>query len=324
MKVGINGFGRIGKAVYKVLHERNIEVTQINDPFLSPEYLAYFLKYDSTYGTFEGEIKVSGNKITCGKITSELFSYKDPAEIPWDVDFVIESSGVFTTEEQCKKHKCKKIIITAPSKDVPMYVYGVNHEDSKDKSIISNASCTTNCLAPLVKIIDDAFGIEEGLMTTIHACTATQKVVDAASSKDWRSGRGALQNIIPASTGAAKAVTKVIPKLEGKLTGMAMRVPVPNVSVVDFTFRTREKTNMDNIITAIKKAMEGDMKGIVGITDEHVVSSDFNHCPLSSIIDTKASIALNDNFFKIISWYDNEHGYSCRVVDLLEYINKQG
>lgn len=323
MKVGINGFGRIGKTVYKILSDRNIEVPQINDPFLTPEYLAYMLKYDSTLGPAKKEIKISGNTITFGNTKSELLTHRDPGEIPWKVDIVIEASGVFTTQEQCKKHKCDKILITAPSKDSPMFVYGVNHESYNNEKIFSNASCTTNCLAPLVKIIDDAFEIEEGLMTTIHACTATQKVVDNASSKDWRSGRGALQNIIPASTGAAKAVTKVIPKLEGKLTGMAMRVPVANVSVVDFTFRTKNKTSMAKIVEKVKEAANGKMKNIMGITEEEVVSSDFNENSLSSIFDVKASIALNDNFFKVISWYDNEYGYSCRVVDLIEYVLKK-
>lgn len=323
MKVGINGFGRIGKAVHKICAKRGIEVPQINDPFMTPEYLAYNLKYDSTYGQSKENIAISGNVITYGKIKTELMQHKDPAEVKWCVDVVIEASGVFTTLEECKKHKCDRVIITAPSKDAPMFVYGVNHTEYKNESVISNASCTTNCLAPLVKIIDDAFEIEEGLMTTIHACTATQKIVDSAAKKDWRSGRSGMQNIIPSTTGAAKAVTKVIPKLEGKLTGMAMRVPVANVSVVDFTFRTKNKTTMEEISNKIRDAASKEMKGIVDVTEEDVVSCDFNGSSYSSIFDKKASIALNDTFFKVISWYDNEYGYSVRVVDLAEFIAKK-
>lgn len=322
MKVGINGFGRIGKSVYKVLLSRNIAVTQINDPFLSLDYLAYTLKYDSTYGPCHG-VSFSSNKLIYNKRSSELMSYKEPSQIPWDVDVVIEASGAFTTVEQCRGHKARRVIITAPSKDAPMFVYGVNHANYNNEEVISNASCTTNCLAPIVKIINDAFGIKEGLMTTIHACTATQKVVDGSSKKDWRSGRGALQNIIPATTGAAKAVTKVIPELEGKITGMAMRVPVANVSVVDFTFKTEKETSMDEVIEEIERNIAGEMKGIVGITGDMVVSSDFNGCSLSAIVDVEASIGLNSTFFKIIAWYDNEYGYSCRVVDLLEYISRE-
>ncbi|KAM0687125.1 hypothetical protein COBT_001641, partial [Conglomerata obtusa] len=310
-------------AVYKAFHEKGIEVPQINDPFLTPEYLAYNLKYDSTFGPSKKEIKIDGNTITYGKTKSELMTFKDPSEIPWKVDIVIEASGVFTTLDECKKHRCNKVIITAPSKDAPMFVFGVNHTEYKNEQVISNASCTTNCLAPIVKIIDDAFGIEEGLMTTIHACTATQKIIDSAAKKDWRSGRSGMQNIIPSTTGAAKAVTKVIPKLEGKLTGMAMRVPVPNVSVVDFTFRTKNSTTMNEISGKIKEASKSTFKNIVDYTNEDVVSSDFNGNAFSSIYDEKASIGLNNNFFKVISWYDNEFGYSARVVDLAEFIFKK-
>ncbi|EJW02386.1 glyceraldehyde-3-phosphate dehydrogenase, type I [Edhazardia aedis USNM 41457] len=320
MKVGINGFGRIGKTIYKILHERNVKVPQINDPFLSPEYLAYSLKYDSTFGSSKEKIEAKDNKIIYGNTESTVYAIREPENIPWDVDVVIEASGVFTTKDQCAKHKCDKVLITAPSKDAPMFVYGVNHTQYNNEKVFSNASCTTNCLAPLAKILNDNFGIVEGLMTTVHACTATQKIVDAVSAKDWRSGRGGMQNIIPASTGAAKAVAKVIPSLDGKLTGMAFRVPVANVSVVDFTFRTNKPTNLADIQSKIEDASKSSMNGVISVVKEPVVSSDFNGCSLSSIVDITASIALNNNFFKIVSWYDNEYGYSCRVVDLIEYI----
>lgn len=323
MKVGINGFGRIGKSVYKVLKERGYDVPQINDPFLTPEYLCYMLKYDSTYGPASETISFDGDTIKYGNSISKLTGYKDPSEIPWDVDVVIESTGVFVSKEECEKHNCKKVIITAPSKDANMYVRGVNCKEYKGEKVISNASCTTNCLAPIVKIIDDEFEIEKGLMTTIHACTATQKLVDGISKKDWRGGRSGMQNIIPSTTGAASAVTKVIPRLSGKLTGMAMRVPVPNVSVVDFTFSTRKPASMKKIEEAIDKASKGPMKGIVDVTKEQVVSSDFNRNSNSSIFDSLASIELDDHFFKVIAWYDNEYGYSCRVVDMIDVVTRK-
>ncbi|KAM0675005.1 hypothetical protein GVAV_001344 [Gurleya vavrai] len=320
MNVGINGFGRIGKMVYKAFVEKGIAVTHINDPFLTPEYLAYNLKYDSTFGRSKEQISVHENKIKYGNNESILTDHKNPEDIEWNVDILIEASGVFSTVKDCQRHKCKKIIITAPSKDAKMFVFGVNHEEYNNESIISNASCTTNCLAPIAKIIDDQFEIQEGLMTTIHACTATQKIVDAAAKKDWRSGRSGMQNIIPSTTGAAEAVTKVIPKLEKKLTGMAMRVPVANVSVVDFTFKTKKKTCMKEISEKIKEAANNKMKNIVQFTDEDVVSSDFIGNSHSAIFDEKASMALNENFFKVIAWYDNEFGYSARVVDMANFI----
>lgn len=323
MKVGINGFGRIGKSVYKVLKERGFDVPQINDPFLTPDYLCYMLKYDSTFGPATEEVSFDGNNIKYGSSTSELMNYKDPSEIPWNVDVVIEATGVFLTKEQCEKHKCDKVIITAPSKDATMYVHGVNCEEYKGEKVISNASCTTNCLAPIVKIIDDEFEIEKGLMTTIHACTATQKIVDGISKKDWRGGRSGMQNIIPSTTGAASAVTKVIPRLKGKLTGMAMRVPVANVSAVDFTFSTVKPATMKKIEEAVIKAANGPMKGIVSITTDQVVSNDFIKDSNSCIFDSLASIELDDHFFKVIAWYDNEYGYSCRVVDMINVITKK-
>lgn len=322
MKVGINGFGRIGKNIFKILLYRNVEVTQINDPNLTPEYLEYLLKYDSTYDQYH-DCTLTENKLIYKKgIITELLNKKDPAEIPWDVDIVIEASGVFTTLEQCKAHKVGKVLITAPSKDAPMFVYGVNHMNYAEENIVSGASCTTNCLAPIVKILNDAFTIKEGFMTTVHAVTSTQKAVDGQSAKDWRCGRGALQNIIPTSTGAAEAVAKIIPELKGKITGLAMRVPVANVSVVDFTFKTEKETSMYHIVDVIQDQMATNFRGIVGITKDKVVSSDFNGCPFSTVVDVSASIELNSTFFKLIAWYDNEYGYSCRTVDLLEYIMK--
>lgn len=319
MKVGINGFGRIGKTVYKILSDRDITVTQINDPFIELNYLRYLLQFDSTHGETQN-VSICDNKLKYKNNTTELLNFKNPADIPWDVDIVIESSGAFTTIDLCNDHKVDKILITSPSKDVPMFVYGVNHTKYNNERIVSNASCTTNCLAPIAKVINDAFTIKEGLMTTIHSVTASQKIVDGLSNKCWRSGRGALQNIIPASTGAASAVSKVIPTLEGKLTGISMRVPVANVSVVDFTFKTEIETSFDEIIKELQKAAAGEMKGILATTDLSVVSSDFISCSLSACVDLTASIALNSTFYKIIAWYDNEYGYSCRIVDLLVYI----
>jgi glyceraldehyde 3-phosphate dehydrogenase len=332
-RVGINGFGRIGRLVLRAATLRGLTVTHINDPFV-PElkYMVYMMKYDSTHGPFPGTVAedgkhliVNGNKIT-------ISNAKNPADVKWadaGVELVIESSGVFTTLEKAGGHLkggAKKVIITAPSADAPMFVMGVNHfKYSNDMHVISNASCTTNCLAPLASVIHEAFGIEEGLMTTVHATTATQKTVDGVSSKAWRDGRGAAQNIIPASTGAAKAVGKVIPDLNGKLTGMAFRVPTPDVSVVDLTCRLKKGAKMSEITKVIETAAETERwHGILGYTEESVVSTDFVTSTNSSVFDAAASMALNDHFVKLISWYDNEFGYSCRVVDLAKYVASRG
>lgn len=327
-KIGINGFGRIGRLVLRQsLKNPNVQVVAVNDPFMDLEYIVYLFRYDSTHGRCEGTIEhKDGNLIVNGR-EIKVFAKKDPAEIPWGAsgaDYVIESTGVFLDIAKCQAHVkggAKHVIVSAPSPDAPMFVMGVNHEKyDKSMQVISNASCTTNCLAPLAKVIHDKFGIVEGLMTTVHATTATQKTVDGPSGKDWRSGRGAGQNVIPASTGAAKAVGKVIPDLNGKLTGMAFRVPTPNVSVVDLTCRLAKPAKYDEIKAAIKHASENELKGILGYTEDDVVSTDFNGCTLSSIFDAKAGIALNDNFVKLVAWYDNELGYSTRVVDLVAYI----
>merc|ERR1711872_584573 len=329
VKVGINGFGRIGRLVCRAAFDHpDIEVVAINDPFIDLEYMVYMFKYDSTHGRHKGTVNHGDGKLIINGKPITVSMCRDPAEIKWadaGAEYVVESSGVFTTLEKAGQHMqggAKKVIISAPSADAPMFVMGVN-EKSYDKAtmdIVSNASCTTNCLAPLAKIINDEFGIEEGLMTTVHATTATQKTVDGPSAKKWRDGRGASQNIIPASTGAAKAVGKVIPELNGKLTGMAFRVPTPDVSVVDLTVRLKEAATYEDIKAAIKKASEGSMKGIMGYTEEQVVSSDFNGDTHSSIFDAGAGISLNDNFVKLVSWYDNEFGYSNRVVDLMCYM----
>lgn len=332
VRVGINGFGRIGRLVLRSgLSNSNIEFVGVND-LVPSDSLAYLLKYDSTHGRFSGEVSsregaliVNGREIRC-------FSERDPANLGWKdlkVDYVIESTGLFTNREGASKHisaGARRVIISAPAKDadIPTLVLGVN-EGKYDKArdtIVSNASCTTNCLAPVAKVVHDRFGMAEGLMTTVHAMTATQPTVDGPSRKDWRGGRGAAQNIIPASTGAAKAVTLAIPELKGKLTGMAFRVPTANVSVVDLTVRTEKSTSLADIHAAMKAASEGPMKGILGYTDEEVVSSDFIGCPLSSIYDAKACIELNANFFKLVSWYDNEWGYSNRINDLATYMAK--
>ncbi|TBU20659.1 glyceraldehyde-3-phosphate dehydrogenase [Hamiltosporidium tvaerminnensis] len=329
MKVGINGFGRIGKIIFKILTKRGIEVPFINDPFVDADYVEYCLKYDSTFGKCNCKIQKKEKSVIVDGKETFIGDFRSPSEIPWNkynVDGVIEASGVFISLKDCEGHLksgAKKVIITAPSKDAPMYVYGVNEKEYKNEKIISNASCTTNCLAPLAKLINDKFGIIEGLMTTVHAATATQKVVDGASKKDFRSGRGVMQNIIPASTGAAKAVGSVIPSLNGKLTGMAIRVPVPNVSIVDLTVKTEKSTSLEEIKELIKKESEGELKGIMGFTEDEVVSSDFNGDSRSSIFDYKASIALTPTFFKLLCWYDNEYGYSYRVVDMLEYVLKK-
>ncbi|KAJ1643833.1 hypothetical protein IWQ61_010483 [Dispira simplex] len=330
VNAGINGFGRIGRLVFRASLRTNsqVNVVAINDPFIDSEYMVYLLKYDSTHGRFEGEVSYEGQTLIVNGKNIQVTGERDPANIPWGkagADYVVESTGVFTTAEKASAHLqggAKKVIISAPSKDAPMFVVGVNL-DKYDPSmkVISNASCTTNCLAPLAKVINDNFGLAEGLMTTVHAVTATQKTVDGPSGKDWRSGRGAGQNIIPASTGAAKAVTKVIPELEGRLTGMALRVPNPDVSVVDLTCRLEKPATYDEIKAAIKKASEGDLKNILAYTEDEVVSSDFITDPHSSIFDARAGLALNDKFVKLISWYDNEFGYSCRVLDLLKYVS---
>jgi len=326
-KVGINGFGRIGRLVLRAAIAAGVEVVAVNDPFIDLEYMVYMFKYDSTHGQYKGEVKQEGGQLVVDGKKISVFQERDPKSIPWGkagADVVVESTGVFTTIEKAGLHLeggAKRVIISAPSADAPMFVMGVN-EASFDPSmkVISNASCTTNCLAPLAKVINDNFEIVEGLMTTCHAITATQKTVDGPSGKMWRDGRGAAQNIIPASTGAAKAVGKVIPELNGKLTGMAFRVPVPNVSVVDLTVRLGKPTSYDEIKAKVKAAAEGPMKGILGYTEDQVVSSDFIGDNRSSIFDAGAGIMLNPQFVKLVTWYDNEFGYSCRVVDLIKYI----
>jgi len=326
-KIGINGFGRIGRLVLRAAVEKGATVVAINDPFIPLDYMVYMFKYDSTHGKFKGEVKedgkflyVNGNKIT-------VFNERDPTAINWasaGAEYIVESTGVFTTTEKAMAHTkggAKKVIISAPSADAPMFVMGVNHEKyDPSLQVVSNASCTTNCLAPLAKVINDNYGILEGLMTTVHAVTATQKTVDGPSGKDWRGGRGAAQNIIPASTGAAKAVGKVIPELNGKLTGMAFRVPTADVSVVDLTVRLQKEASYEEICATIKQASEGSMKGILGYTDEDLVSSDFIGDVRSSIFDAKAGIQLSKTFVKLVSWYDNEMGYSNRVIDLITYM----
>ena len=328
MKIGINGFGRIGRLAFRAASLRNdIEVVGIND-LVEPDYMAYMLKYDSTHGQFQGTIEVKdGNLVVNGK-TIRVTAEKDPANLKWDevgAEVVIESTGLFLTQETAGKHLqagAKKVVMSAPAKDdTPTFVMGVNHKELKaDQNIVSNASCTTNCLAPIAKVLNDKFGIVEGLMSTIHAVTATQKTVDGPSAKDWRGGRGAYQNIIPSSTGAAKAVALVIPALKGKLTGMAFRVPVADVSVVDLTVKLEKPASYDAIKTAMKEASEGELKGILGYTEDEVVSSDFIGEARTSVFDAKAGIALNDNFVKVVSWYDNEWGYSNKIIDLVQLI----
>jgi len=330
IKVGINGFGRIGRLVMRAsLGKNEVQVTLINEPFMDLDYIVYLFKYDSTHGRYKGDVHHEGGKLVIDGHHISVSAEKDPSKIPWaahGADYVVESTGVFTTGEKCQAHitaGAKKVIITAPA-DVPMFVMGVNeHTYNPSINILSNASCTTNCLAPLAKVIHDKFGIVEGLMTTVHATTATQKTVDGPSGKDWRSGRGAAQNIIPAATGAAKAVTKVIPALEGKLTGMSFRVPTPDVSVVDLTARLEKGATYQEICNAIKEAAAGELKGILGYTEDEVVSTDFLGDSRSSIFDAKAGISLNNNFVKLIAWYDNEWGYSNRVVDLLIHVARK-
>mmetsp|Transcript_24421 Transcript_24421/g.56902 ORF Transcript_24421/g.56902 Transcript_24421/m.56902 type:complete len:338 (-) Transcript_24421:684-1697(-) len=332
VSLGINGFGRIGRLVLRAaLDNPGATVVAVNDPFLTLEYAVYQFKHDSVHGTYEGEVSMEDGHLVIGDVKVKFFAERDPASIPWGeagADTVCESTGVFTVIEKASLHLqggAKRVIISAPSKDAPMFVMGVNNTSYARETVISNASCTTNCLAPLAKVLHDEFGIVEGLMTTIHATTASQLVVDgpAKGGKDWRAGRSALNNLIPASTGAAKAVGKVIPELDGKLTGMAVRVPTPDVSLVDLTIRTEKACSGEALKEALKKASEGDLKGILGYTELPVVSQDFVHDSRSSIVDATACIHLNDNFHKVISWYDNEWGYSNRLVDLAVYCNEK-
>ncbi len=329
IKVGINGFGRIGRFVFRAAQERNdIEIVGIND-LIDVDYMAYMLKYDSTHGRFNGTVEVKdGNLIVNGK-TVRVTAERNPADLKWGeigVDVVAEATGLFLTDETDRKHieaGAKKVVLTGPSKDkTPMFVMGVNHKTYAGQDIVSNASCTTNCLAPIAKVLNDNFGIESGLMTTVHATTATQKTVDGPSAKDWRGGRGASQNIIPSSTGAAKAVGVVLPELNGKLTGMAFRVPTANVSVVDLTVNLQKAASYDDIKAAMKAASEGELAGILGYTEDAVVSTDFNGDTRTSIFDADAGIALTDKFVKVVSWYDNEIGYSNKVLDLIAHISK--
>lgn len=329
-KVGINGFGRIGRFVFRAAVERNdIEVVGIND-LIDVEYMAYMLKYDSTHGRFKGSVEVvDGNLIVNGK-TVRVTAERDPANLKWNeinAEVVVESTGLFLTDATARKHieaGAKQVVMSAPSKDdTPMFVCGVNQDSYAGEDIVSNASCTTNCLAPIAKVLNDKWGIADGLMTTVHATTATQKTVDSPSGKDWRGGRGASQNIIPSSTGAAKAVGKVIPELNGKLTGMSFRVPTPNVSVVDLTVNLKTAATYQEICDAMKEAAEGQLKGILGYTEDAVVSNDFVGETCTSVFDADAGIALTDTFVKVVSWYDNEIGYSNKVLDLVSYISAE-
>ncbi|GMO64195.1 MAG: type I glyceraldehyde-3-phosphate dehydrogenase [Treponemataceae bacterium] len=329
IKVGINGFGRIGRMVFRAAVENfanDVEIVGIND-LLEPDYLAYMLKYDSVHGKFSGDIKVEGNTLVVNGKKIRLTAEKDPAALKWNevgADIVVESTGLFLEKAKAELHikaGAKKVIMSAPSKDdTPMFVYGVNHKTYAGQTIISNASCTTNCLAPLSKVINDTFGIKRGLMTTVHAATATQKTVDGPSNKDWRGGRGILENIIPSSTGAAKAVGKVLPELNGKLTGMSIRVPSSDVSVVDLTVELNKEATYDEIKAAVKKASEGELKGVLGYTEEKVVSTDFRHEARTSVFDAEAGIALDKTFVKLIAWYDNEWGYSNKVLEMVRVI----
>jgi glyceraldehyde 3-phosphate dehydrogenase len=330
IKIGINGFGRIGRLVFRCALEKGVQVVGVNDPFIPADYMVYMFKYDSTHGKFKGEVSHKDGKLIVNGKEIAVYTEKEPSAIPWGqlgAEYVVESTGVFTTIDKCQAHLkagAKKVVITAPSADAPMFVMGVNEEKyTGQETVVSNASCTTNCLAPLAKVIHDKFGIVEALMTTVHSYTATQKTVDGPSHKDWRGGRGAAQNIIPSSTGAAKAVGKVIPDLNGKLTGMSFRVPTPNVSVVDLTARLNKGAKYEDICAAIKEAANGPLKGILAYTDQEVVSTDFMGDTNSSIFDAKAGISLNDNFVKLVSWYDNEYGYSNRVVDLIQFMAKK-
>jgi len=328
IKVGINGFGRIGRLVFRAAQERNdIQVVAIND-LISVDYMAYMLKFDSVHGRFNGTVEVKDGNLVVNGNTIRVTSEKSPADLKWGevgAEYVVESTGLFLTKETAQLHiqaGAKRVILSAPSKDdTPMFVYGVNNKKYAGEAIVSNASCTTNCLAPIVKVLNENFGIVEGLMTTVHATTATQKTVDAPSSKDWRGGRAAAANIIPSSTGAAKAVGKVLPEMNGKLTGMSFRVPTINVSVVDLTCRLEKGATYQEIKDAMKKASEGELKGVLGYTEEQVVSTDFITDPRTSIFDAGAGISLNPNFVKVVAWYDNEWGYSSKVLEMIAYMN---
>ncbi|AAP96113.1 type I glyceraldehyde-3-phosphate dehydrogenase [[Haemophilus] ducreyi] len=327
IKIGINGFGRIGRIVFRAAQLRDdIEVVGIND-LIDVDYMAYMLKYDSTHGRFDGTVEVKDGQLVVNGKTIRVTSERDPANLKWDeigVNIAVEATGLFLTDETARKHitaGAKKVVLTGPSKDAtPMFVNGVNFDTYAGQDIVSNASCTTNCLAPLAKVIHNKFGIKEGLMTTVHATTATQKTVDGPSAKDWRGGRGAAQNIIPSSTGAAKAVGKVLPALNGKLTGMAFRVPTTNVSVVDLTVNLEKAASYQEICAEIKRASENEMKGVLGYTEDAVVSTDFNGATETSVFDAAAGIALTDTFVKLVSWYDNETGYSHKVLDLVAHV----
>ena len=331
IKVGINGFGRIGRMVFRAAVQnfsKDIEIVGIND-LLEPDYLAYMLKYDSVHGRFKGDVSVEGNNLIVNGKKIRLTAVKDPAELKWNevgADIVVESTGLFLTKETCEKHLAagaKKVIQSAPSKDdTPMFVFGVNHETYAGEAIVSNASCTTNCLAPVAKVLNDTWGIKRGLMTTVHAATATQKTVDGPSNKDWRGGRGILENIIPSSTGAAKAVGKVIPALNKKLTGMAFRVPTSDVSVVDLTVELNKEATYADICAAMKAASQGALKGVLGYTEDKVVATDFRGEPCTSVFDSEAGIALDGTFVKIVAWYDNEWGYSNKVLEMVRVIAK--
>jgi glyceraldehyde 3-phosphate dehydrogenase len=330
IKIGINGFGRIGRLVFRAgIQNPAYNFLAINDPFMTPDYVAYMLKYDTVHGKFDGEITYDDSSVTIDGKKILFYAEKDPSNIPWGkvgVDYVVDATGIFHSKDKAQAHidaGAKKVVYTGPSKDdTPMYVCGVNLEKyTSDQNFVSNASCTTNCLAPLAKVINDAFGIKEGLMTTVHSTTATQLTVDGASKKDWRGGRAAAGNIIPSSTGAAKAVGKVLPELNGKLTGMSIRVPTLDVSVVDLTVNLVKPASYDEIKKAVKAASEGPLKGILGYTEESVVSSDFIHDPRTSIFDAGAGIALTDTFVKLVAWYDNEWGYSNKVLDLISHMN---
>jgi len=328
IKVGINGFGRIGRLVFRAAQERNdIQVVAIND-LIDVDYMAYMLKYDTVHGRFNGTVEVKDGKLIVNGLPIRVTAEKNPADLKWGevgADYVVESTGLFLTKEKCEAHiqaGAKRVIMSAPSKDdTPMFVYGVNHKKYSGEQFVSNASCTTNCLAPIVKVLNENFGIIEGLMTTVHATTNTQKTVDAPSAKDWRGGRAAAANIIPSSTGAAKAVGKVLPEMNGKLTGMSFRVPTVDVSVVDLTCRLEKPATYQDIKDAMKKASEGELKGVLGYTEDAVVSSDFITDPRTSIFDAEAGISLNANFVKVVSWYDNEWGYSNKVLDMVAYMD---
>ena len=326
IKVGINGFGRIGRLVFRAAQQReNIEIVGIND-LITVDYMAYMLRYDTVHGHFKGTIEVQDNKLVVNGKAIRVTSEKDPANLKWEevgAEYIVESTGIFLTKETAQAHinaGAKRVVMSAPSKDdTPMFVYGVNHKSYKGQTFVSNASCTTNCLAPVAKVLNDKFGIVEGLMTTVHSITATQKTVDGPSAKDWRGGRAASANIIPSSTGAAKAVGRVIPELNGKLTGMSFRVPTVNVSAVDLTCRLEKACTYDEIKAAMKKASEGELKNILAYTEDKVVSSDFITDPHTSIFDADAGIQLNSNFVKIVAWYDNEWGYSNKILDMIAY-----